>query len=231
MTTQTDNLYENALKLFGPAALSDPLNRPQWIGVVISIISAVVDAISANNTSHWQANVSDNLDTIIWGEQQILNDLRQLRVDISEMFVANNFNTLMGDVAALRHMLITALASGNNFDTVTRDQIQKIQFIADNSEKDAYGLIGMGLGGYQSVAAGFGMLATVYRILKYNHNSFHKLCDDFTLYFNNCIDKSITGSFTERLAFAQFVLANYPSFLDRFESNCGGDKGGELLIS
>jgi hypothetical protein len=223
-----DNMYKLIEEHFGPAAFADPLVRPQWIGVVISIISAAADAIAANNTAHWQDGVSAKLDTIIWNEMQILSDLKQLRVDIQAMFVANDLNNLILKMGAMQKMLGTALVSGTNFDNVSGDQIDKIHRIADDTEGAAYELMEMGLGGYQFVGVGFTILAVVYRILKYNHRSFYKLCDDFTTYFTSTINKSISGSFTERLAFAQFVLSKYPPFIDHFEATCGGENGGRV---
>lgn len=204
-------------EFFGSSALADGPSIDWW-QVVASIVSSIASAIQANETKHWQADVSDKLDRIIATQYLILDDLRQLRADIDEMFVTHHLQELMEAIDVSRQMLDIALAGGGSFDKIPPDQKLKIQAIADKTERDSLQLQGVGLGGYHFVAVGFGILSVVYRLLRYNRSSFRKLCDVFSNYFRGAVDPDKNGSFAERLRYANFAIENYAPFLNRFES-------------
>jgi hypothetical protein len=202
-----------------PLAASVPWpSQAQYIELFMKVVAALRDNASNQQTAAWRAQVIQKLDAIMSVTETTLAEVRALRVEIVDLFVANKLASLLSDLETKRQMLDVSLASADSFGRIPKEQHEKINFIANTTEADGFDLMQIGMGGYQPVFCGFAMLTTIYKILGFQKASFDALADKYLEYFKRAMDEKNAGSVGQQYASARRIIAEVPKFLDQVDA-------------
>jgi len=149
-----------AVASFGPAPQAQPIAVVQ---LAVQLVTALMAAVDGNDTVRWKKDTTTKLDTLISLTPKIVDDLRQLRIDLNKTvttsFAAFVENTLKADVRQFE----VNLAELKEYQAQNEDSRMRINVLTHDLERDVYTSAEYGPAVYQTTFTAIVILRAVYK--------------------------------------------------------------------
>jgi hypothetical protein len=145
---------------FGSTSQSQPI---QILQLALQLITAITTAVDGGDGVRWKKETSAKLDTLISLSPKIIDDLKQLRIDVSKTvttsFSAFVENSLKADVKQFE----VNLAELNQYQQQNEDTRTRINQLTHSLERDVYTSAEYGPAVYQTTFTAIVILRAVYK--------------------------------------------------------------------
>jgi hypothetical protein len=149
-----------AVMSFSAASQSQPV---QILQLGLQLVAAITSAVDGGDAVRWKKETSAKLDTLISLTPKMIDDLKQLRIDVSKT-VSTSFsafveNTLKADVKQFE----VNLAELKEYQQQNEDSRTRINQLTHNIERDVYTSAEYGPAVYQTTFTAAVILRAVYK--------------------------------------------------------------------